>query len=63
MVVEVGVITRAVSMATDAAVVGFTLWRVYYIFGADEDVRAMSRITTTLAYNGNTPTLIDNQYH
>lgn len=40
-------------MIADAVVLGVTLWKTFYIFKMDEENRASSKITTTLAYNGN----------
>lgn len=48
----VGEITRAISIAGDAAVLGFTLWRTIYIFREDAEVRANNQLTTALLYNG-----------
>ncbi|KAK7688652.1 hypothetical protein QCA50_008190 [Cerrena zonata] len=50
--IYMGEITRAISIAGDAAVLGFTLWRTIYIFREDAEVRANNRLTTALLYNG-----------
>ncbi|KAK7688683.1 hypothetical protein QCA50_008221 [Cerrena zonata] len=41
-----------ISVAADAAVLGFTLWKTVYIIKMDKAVRVSSKLTTTLAYNG-----------
>lgn len=46
------VITRAISVAADAVVLGLTLWKTIHIFREDAEARANSKITTTLAYGG-----------
>ena len=51
--IPVGVITRAVSVANDAVVLGITLWKTIYIFRMDQEARHNTKLTTTLAYNGN----------
>lgn len=48
----VGVITRAIAIAADLAVLGLILWRTVHIFKADEQVRANNKLTTTIAYSG-----------
>lgn len=53
MIFIVGVITRSISMAADAVVLGLTLWKTIYIFREDAEVRANSKLTTTLAHGGN----------
>ena len=45
----VPVITRAVSVAADAAVLGITLWKSFYIFRVEQ---GRDNLTATLAYNG-----------
>ena len=45
----VPVITRAVSVAADAAVLGITLWKSFYILKVEQ---SRSSLTATLAYNG-----------
>ena len=40
-------------MIADAFVLGVTLWKTFYIFRVDREARADTKITTTLAYNGN----------
>ncbi|KAK7690786.1 hypothetical protein QCA50_005886 [Cerrena zonata] len=47
-----GVIIRTVFVAADALVLGLTLWKTIYIFKEDAQVRANSKLTTTLAYGG-----------
>ena len=54
----VGVTTRAISVAADIAVLGFTLWKTFYIFKIDEETRETMKFTTTLAYTGNMPGLL-----
>lgn len=49
----VPVITRAISVIADALVLGITLWKTFYIFRVDQATRAATKVTTTLAYNGN----------
>lgn len=49
----VGVITRAISVAADASVLGITLWKTFYVFGLNNEARAAAKITSILAYNGN----------
>ena len=53
------VISRSISMATDAVVLGVTLWNTFYIFGLDKEAKATVRVTATLTHNGNLTTLID----
>lgn len=53
MIFTVGVITRAISVTADAMVLGLTLWKTIYIFKEKAEVRASSKLTTTLAYGGN----------
>ncbi|KAK7688733.1 hypothetical protein QCA50_008272 [Cerrena zonata] len=50
--INIGVITRAISVATDAVVLGLTLWKTIYIFREKAEVRASSKLTTRLAYGG-----------
>ena len=52
MLLLVGVITRAVSVAADAAVLAVTLQKTFHIFKMDGDVRSSSKVMSTLAYNG-----------
>ena len=52
MLLLVGVITRAVSVAADAAVLVVTLQKTFHIFKMDGDVRSSSKVMSTLAYNG-----------
>ena len=40
-------------MVNDAVVLGITLRKTFYIFRMDKEERASTKITTTLAYNGN----------
>lgn len=53
MFIIVGVITRAISVATDTAVLGFTLWKTAYIFKQRKAIRSGSKLTTMLVYDGN----------
>lgn len=57
IIIIVGVITRAVSVTTDAVVLGITLWKTFYIFQIDREARSTTKLTTALAYNGNTQLL------
>ncbi|KAK7693029.1 hypothetical protein QCA50_002594 [Cerrena zonata] len=52
MIFTVPVITRAISVAADAVVLGLTLWKTIYILREDGEVRATSKLTTTLVYGG-----------
>ena len=49
----VGVATRAVSVVTDAVVLGVTFWNTFYILRMDNTVRSTANLTEKLAYNGN----------
>ena len=57
IIIIVGVITRAVSVTTDAVVLGITLWKTFYIFRIDREARSTTKLTTALAYNGTTQLL------
>ncbi|KAK7688790.1 hypothetical protein QCA50_008330 [Cerrena zonata] len=48
----VGVITRAIYVAANAAVLVLTLWKTLYIFKMDQEVRANSKLTSALLLNG-----------
>lgn len=48
----VGIITRVISVAADATVLGFTLWKTFYVFKMNKQTRNTAKITYTLAYNG-----------
>ena len=48
----VGVVTRAISVVADIAVLGFTLWKTIHVWRMDEENRATARLATTLAHNG-----------
>ena len=50
--VLVGVITRAISMISDATVLGITVWKTFYLFRMDTEVRENKNLTATLVYNG-----------
>ena len=52
-----GVITRSISVTVDAIVLGYTLWKTFYIFQIDREARSTTKLTTALAYNGNTQLL------
>ena len=54
MEIAVGETARAISMATNAAAFGLTLWRSIYIFRIDPRLRADNTLTTKLVYSGNT---------
>ena len=48
----VGVIARAISVATDIAVLGFTLKKTAYVFRLNPEVKSFSQLSAALAYNG-----------
>ena len=48
----VPLITRAISVTSDAAILGITLWKTFHIFKVDKDAQAATSITTKIAYNG-----------
>ncbi|KAK7678030.1 hypothetical protein QCA50_018971 [Cerrena zonata] len=48
----VGVITRAIALASDVLILGLTLHSSWYIFKANETVRAQSKLLSTLVENG-----------
>ncbi|KAK7688710.1 hypothetical protein QCA50_008248 [Cerrena zonata] len=50
--IDMGVITRAISVTADAVVLGLTLWKTIYIFREGAEVRVGSKLTTRLAYGG-----------
>ena len=49
----VGVITRSISVAADAAVLFFTLQATWSIIKANSDIKAQITLTSTLVQNGN----------
>ena len=52
--VSVPIIVRCISSAASATVLGLNLWKTFYIFKMDQEVRRAARVATKLAYNGNT---------
>ena len=58
----VGIITRVISVATDIAVLAFTLQKTAYIFKLNQELKALSKLTVSLAYNG-TMTLMTSFYN
>ena len=47
------VVARVISVAADALVLGITLWKTFYIFQIDKELRPATKLATALAYNGN----------
>ena len=58
MSLPVGVIARSVSVVADAVILAITLRKTFYILNIDGEARAATKLTTTLAYNGNTTFLV-----
>lgn len=54
LIYTVGVITRAISVAADAMVLGLTLWETHYIFKTSKETRASHPLIAVLTYNSNT---------
>ena len=49
----VPILTRTIAVITDSIILGITLWKTWHIFKADKETRAATKLTATLAYNGN----------
>lgn len=53
----VPVLAGSISVSASIIVLGLNVWKTFYIFKADREIRAVARISKKLAYNGNTPIL------
>ena len=52
-------VTKGIAMIADAVILGFTLQKTIHIFGMDRALAANNKVTTILAYNGNTQLLLE----